>query len=884
MHQHAAPAHAQKIWLPLTRWTGAIIALILVALTSLMCMPAQARNTGQQLKIEQPQNQHLIVGSEQEYPPFATGMSDATAGGFSVDLWKAVAAESALNYTIVVRPFHQLLQQFKEGKIDVLLNLAQSDERRRYVDFSVPHVIVQGAIFTRKGESAIRAETDLAGKSLIVLNRDLTHDYAIAMGWGEHLTLVNTAAEGMRLLAAGQHDALLLNKLAGMQTMQALQLRNIVALKPRLGFQQKFSFAVHKDQPELLYTLNEGLAVAKSSGSYNQLYERWFGIYEIKEIGWSDLLKYIIPLAMLFLIVGLHFLQRRQVERQQAQAAIAASMDLLKTIIDTAPVRVFWKDRNLCYLGCNTAFAHDAGMIHPDDLIGKDDFQMSWKAQADMYRADDWAVIAAGSPRLSYEEPQTTPDGRTIWLRTSKVPLRNQHQETIGLLGVYEDITERKRLESERAEALGRLTKIASRVPGVVFQYLLRADGSSCFPFASDAMRDIFRLHPEQVRLDASALLALIHPDDIEGVVASLKISALTLTSWRHGFRVKFDDGTVRWLLANAMPQRDGDGAVLWHGFATDNTEHKRAEAIFRGLFDQSVFLAGVLDRQGRLIEINSTALNLAGATREQVIGRYLPDTPWWQDKQERRKLIEVMTQAYAGRPGSFEACHSVAGGPQINVMFSAMPIAIDDEEILVAIIGVDITVRKQLEDQVRQLAFQDQLTKLPNRRLLNDRLVQAMASSKRTQRHGALLFLDLDNFKSLNDTEGHDAGDLLLLDVAQRLKSCVRESDTVARIGGDEFIVMLSDLHADKVISTDLASAVAEKIRLALAAPYFLKVKHGKKASQTIQHCCTASIGVVLFIDHEASQEDILKWADAAMYQAKKEGRNRVRVFAMEG
>jgi diguanylate cyclase (GGDEF)-like protein/PAS domain S-box-containing protein len=889
---HQCPAHAQKSWLLPGLWSGAIIALIRTALTCLLCMaslaclPAQALHSGQQLKIQTLQSQRLVVGSEQEYPPFATGMSDATAGGFSVNLWKAVATESGLNYTIVVRPLHQLLQEFKEGKIDVLINLAQSDERRQYVDFTVPHVIVRGAIFTRKGNTTIHAESDLAGKSLIVLNRDLAHDYALAKGWGAHLTLVTTAAEGMRLLAAGGHDALLLNKLAGMQTLQAQRLTNIVALKPRLDFQQKFSFAVHKEQPELLYTLNEGLAVIKSNGSYNRLYEQWFGIYEVKEIGWSDLLKYIIPLVTLFLIVGLYFWDHRRLERKQTQAAIAASMDLLRTIIDTAPVRVFWKDMNLRYLGCNTAFAQDAGMAHPDQLIGKDDYQMSWTAQADLYRADDWAVIAAGNQRLSYEEPQTTPNGRTIWLRTSKVPLRNEHQETIGLLGVYEDITERKRLENERAEALDRLTKIASRVPGVVFQYLLRADGSSCFPFASDAMRDIFRLRPEQVRLDASALLALIHPDDIEGVVASLKASALTLTTWRHGFRVKFDDGAVRWLLANAVPQRggDSDGAVLWHGFATDNTEQKRAEAIFRGLFDQSVFLAGILDSQGRLIEVNSTALHLAGVTRDQVMGRYFPDTPWWQDKQDRNNLIEVLTQAYAGHPGSFEACHPMASGEQINVMFSAMPIALDDDDILVAVVGVDISARKRLEDQVRQLAFHDPLTKLPNRRLLSDRLVQAMANSRRTQLHGALLFLDLDNFKSLNDTQGHDAGDLLLLDVAQRLKSCVRETDTVARIGGDEFIVMLSDLHADKTISTDLASTVAEKIRVMLAAPYFLKVKNGKKASQTIKHRCTASIGVVLFIDHEASQEDLLKWADAAMYQAKEDGRNRVRVHTQDG
>jgi diguanylate cyclase (GGDEF)-like protein/PAS domain S-box-containing protein len=880
-------AHAQKFWqlstfLPFSQFRhssgqGWRAILVIIGLLSvwLTCLPTQAQDP--KLTIQQ-----LVIGSEQEYPPFATGMSDATAGGFSVDLWRAVAAESGLNYTIVVHPLHHLLQQFKAGKIDVIINLAQSDERRHYADFTVPHVIVHGAIFVRKGETAIRSENDLTGKSLIVLNRDLAHDYAISKGWGQHLTLVATAAEGMRLLASGRHDAMLLNKLAGMQTMQTQKLGNLVALKARVGFQQKFSFAIRKNQPELLYALNEGLALSKSDGVYNTLYERWFGVYEGKEVGARDFLHYLIALAALFLVIGGYFLLRRQAERKQAQAAIAASMELLKIVIDTAPIRVFWKDKNLCYLGCNAAFARDAGMTDPDELIGKDDYQMSWRAQAERYRADDWTVIAAGTPRLSYEEPQTTPDGRTIWLYTSKVPLRNQRQEIIGLLGVYQDITERKRLENERAEALDRLTKIAGRLPGVVFQYLLRADGSSCFPFASEAMHDIFRISPEQVRLDASALLAVIHPDDAAGVVASLRMSASTLTIWRHGFRVKFNDGNVRWLLANAVPQRDSEGAVLWHGFATDNTEHKRAEAIFRGLFDQSIFIAGILDCEGRMIEVNSAALKLAGATREQVIGRYFPDTPWWHDEQDRNKLIEVLTQAYAGQPGNFEASHPAVGGAPVNVMFSAMPIALEDS-MLVAVIGVDITVRKRLEDQVRQLAFHDALTRLPNRRLLNDRLTQAIANSKRNHCHGALLFLDLDNFKSINDSHGHEAGDLLLLDVAGRLQNCVRETDTVARLGGDEFVLILNDLHADQVISTELAIAVAEKIRLALAKPYFLKIKHDRRADQSITHRASASIGVVLFNDNDTSQEDILKWADAAMYHAKEDGRNRVRMYKID-
>ena len=199
-------------------------------------------------------------------------MTDATAGGFTVDLWKAVAAETGLKYTIRVLPFHQLLQEFKEGKIDVLLNLAQSDERHQFADFTVPHVMVHGAIFVRKGESNIRSEDDLAGKSIIVLNADLAHDYAVFKGWEKQLVLLDTSAEGLRLLASGKHDAMLLSKLAGMQMLQALGLANIEALKVKAGFSQKFAFAAQKGQSELLGKLNEGLALTKSNGTYNALY------------------------------------------------------------------------------------------------------------------------------------------------------------------------------------------------------------------------------------------------------------------------------------------------------------------------------------------------------------------------------------------------------------------------------------------------------------------------------------------------------------------------------------------------------------------------------------------------------------------------------------
>jgi diguanylate cyclase (GGDEF)-like protein len=185
------------------------------------------------------------------------------------------------------------------------------------------------------------------------------------------------------------------------------------------------------------------------------------------------------------------------------------------------------------------------------------------------------------------------------------------------------------------------------------------------------------------------------------------------------------------------------------------------------------------------------------------------------------------------------------------------------------------------MEEQVRQLAFYDELTGLPNRRLLGDRLRQTMAASKRSGLYGALMFLDLDNFKSLNDAHGHGVGDLLLVEVARRLAACVREVDTVARFGGDEFVVLLGELDMNREESTEQALGVAEKIRVSLNAPYEFRVEKSGDRS-VVEHHCSASIGAVVFARDQASQDEILKWADAAMYQAKDVGRNMIRFDEM--
>ena len=191
-----------------------------------------------------------------------------------------------------------------------------------------------------------------------------------------------------------------------------------------------------------------------------------------------------------------------------------------------------------------------------------------------------------------------------------------------------------------------------------------------------------------------------------------------------------------------------------------------------------------------------------------------------------------------------------------------------------------DVTDRLRAEHEIRSLAFQDALTKLPNRRILYDRLSSAMASGRRQDHYSALILIDLDNFKPLNDGYGHDVGDALLIEIAQRLTGCVRDTDTISRLGGDEFVVLLPELGGTLEIAASDSQSVAEKIRDRLSAPVHI-ADHDGGTDGDIIHRPSASIGVTVFKGDSRNHAAILRSADRAMYRAKADGGNTIRLAA---
>ncbi|MDO8310598.1 MAG: diguanylate cyclase [Sideroxyarcus sp.] len=280
------------------------------------------------------------------------------------------------------------------------------------------------------------------------------------------------------------------------------------------------------------------------------------------------------------------------------------------------------------------------------------------------------------------------------------------------------------------------------------------------------------------------------------------------------------------------------------------------------------------LDAYGVISEINLTGASLLGVERNTLLSQCLtPYVTAEYDERWRKHFINMLTH---DEKQVCELALQRKGGPRFFAQLDCLRLNKTGEPPLLRIVLTDISERIKNEEKIRQLAFYDALTQLPNRRLLSDRLDQAMAASKRSGHYVALMFLDLDNFKPLNDSHGHDMGDLLLVEAAHRITRCLREIDTVARFGGDEFVVLLSELNAERAESAAEAGIVAEKIRTVLAEVYQLSPQHEVE----LVHHCTSSIGVVLFIDHEDRPDDILKKADKAMYQAKTGGGNRIHFF----
>ena len=345
-------------------------------------------------------------------------------------------------------------------------------------------------------------------------------------------------------------------------------------------------------------------------------------------------------------------------------------------------------------------------------------------------------------------------------------------------------------------------------------------------------------------------------------------------------------DGTLTWAKLTVSLLRDREGwpsHLLAHVEAikdrkeTMSTNAAVAEPVvqvkedrYRTTFETSpdgVLIARAED--GKIVEVNPALLNILKLSREEVLGHTSLELDIWADESDTCRIAEELHENGAAR--DLEVRLRRRNGEVFWGQLSASYADFDGESCVISYIR-DVSAAKADEEKIRSLAFYDTLTGLPNRRLLWERLRQALISSIRSGSKHALLFVDLDGFKSLNDTLGHHIGDLLLQETGRRIASCVREVDTVARLGGDEFVIILEDLSQVAEIAAAQARTVGGKILAAIDQPFLLE---GRECHTT------SSMGITVFGNQSESTNEVLQQADIAMYQAKAAGRNAMFFFA---
>jgi len=431
------------------------------------------------------------------------------------------------------------------------------------------------------------------------------------------------------------------------------------------------------------------------------------------------------------------------------------------------------------------------------------------------------------------------------------------------------DITERKQAELKLHESAVSLEKAQASAHLGSWEL----DLATMTGVWSDENFRLYYRDPVLGTPSFNEFLELIHPDDRYIVEAAQQQLATQMGSMQDEVRTNPLLGPVRTLSNTFKVVRDAAGNVVsLIGTSLDITERKQAELEFRIAATAFESQEGMMvtDENKIILRVNKAFTKISGYSAEEAIGQ----TPRLVSSGHHHEdFYESMWQSIAKNGGwEGEVWNRRKNGevyPQ-HLTITAVMGAKGDVTNYVATF-TDVTLRNAAEAEINHLAFYDVLTRLPNRRLLIDRLTHALSTGARLGWGGALLFLDLDHFKTLNDTLGHDVGDLLLRQVAERLTACVREGDTVARLGGDEFVVMLEDLSKLPVEAAAQAETIANKILATINQPYQL-------ATNTYQ--TTVSIGVVLFSDNEHTQDMLLKHADIAMYQAKKMGRNTLCFF----
>lgn len=700
------------------------------------------------------------VGVYDNPPKLMLGKSGRPDGIFG-DLLVEIARQEGWTIEVVACKWDDCLDGLSTGRIDLLPDVARTEEREGVLDFHAEPALHSWSVLFVPARDRVASMLDFKGKRIAVLAGSVQESYLRQMfaGFGVEVSLVPVTSfdEGFALVAKGGADAAAANHYYGEQNARryGLMSSSAVFLPSRLFFA-----TLRGANADLLAAIDRHLANWQASevSPYYKVLNKWMA--QLPATVWPAWLGWAVVggVTVILVVVLINAMLRRQVRVQtarleadferlrEADESLGRQHDIFRSLIKAIPDLVWLKDQHGVYLACNPRFEAFFG-ARENEIVGKTDHDFVDHALAESFRAHDRAAVAAGKPTTNEEWLTFSEGGYRGLFETTKTPMHDSQGRLIGVLGIAHEITGRKQVEQALRDSEERLNE-AQALAHLGSWSLDLKTGEAVW---SDEEYRLLGYPPGGVPANMESFLKAVHPEDAEAVRAEMRRAS--------------------------NPQEGGPYRIV----------HR------------------VLEGE-RIVE----------------------------------QLAKVSFDA-DGRPVS---------------MFGTT---------------TDITERKRIEKQIEHLAYHDPLTGLPNRALFLDRLALALAASLRTRHFGAVMFVDLDQFKRINDVHGHSVGDRILKDVAQRLRGLLRQEDTVARFGGDEFVILLAQLGGDPESSAGLALAVAEKVRTALEQPLFVDDQ---------AHVATASIGVTLFPKQGENVDDLIREADIAMYRAKDSGRNALMFF----
>jgi diguanylate cyclase (GGDEF)-like protein/PAS domain S-box-containing protein len=544
---------------------------------------------------------------------------------------------------------------------------------------------------------------------------------------------------------------------------------------------------------------------------------------------------------------------------------LESNQTLIKTLLNTLPDLIWLKDEEGIYLACNSKFEKLFGAPE-NSIIGKTDYDFVSEELANFFRKKDMAALNAGQATTNEELVTFADDGHTELLETIKTPMTDNNGNLVGILGIARDVTNYKKSLVQLQESESKLKEVQAYAK--IGSWELLADQETAV--WSKQMYTLFGL-VDGVKAGPKLLCEVMNKSDIPNFISSIKHAFSTGNEHHVEYRiVRPIDGEERWIESRGQVLTDNDGKPQkMSGFIQDITERKDSEErlqLLSRVYSDTQEGIIITDPQQRIIDVNPAFSHITGYSREDIIGKHPSILSSGQQSPEFYAQMWQSITEHSHWKG--EVWNKTKQGELFAELLTISSLTNDHGEVT-NYVGVfsDITQSKQHQEQLNLMAHYDVLTKLPNRALFIDRFHQSIAHSIRTGHQLAVCFLDLDNFKPVNDNYGHEIGDRLLIEVADRITSCIREEDTVSRQGGDEFAILLNDID-----SASQYEGTMTRIHTALAQPYII---------DDVQHNITASSGVTLYPSDDGDIDTLLRHADHAMYQSKLLGKHRTQLFS---